>query len=166
MDLHVDIIGDRNALRNVDQLPDTVREIMLDKVKRWTGELRDLVEQNILDRLDQKTGKLLGGLDSEVIEDGNRVEGRVFIDGVPYARALEDGASIPAHIIRPRNAKLLAFYAASGDKVFATRVFHPGATLRPFNFAKDAYREKGAEISRGIKKAIVEGIRAKMRSSS
>lgn len=166
MDFHVDVIGDRNALRNIDQLPDTVRVILLEKTRVWVTTLQGKVEDNILDRLEQKSGRLLAGVRSEVVEDGIRIEGRVFIEGVPYARAQEDGASIPPHIIRPRNAKVLAFMAATGEKVFARHVFHPGATLQPKNFAKDAYREMGAEISKGIKNAIVQGIRQKMRAAS
>jgi len=162
--LYAEIVGDRNLTRNLDQLPDIVREILLDKVRSWTEALRDRVEENIVDRLKQKTGNLLKGVQMEIIEDGVRVDGRVYIAGVPYAVAQEKGATTPIHEILPRNSKVLAFMAATGDKVFATRVIHPGGKIPAANYMRDAYREMGPEISRGIKTAIVQGIRANMRA--
>lgn len=161
--LYVEILGERNLLRNIDQLPEAVRTILLAKVKGWTEKTADAVRANIEARLSNKSRKLIEGVKEEVFEEGDRIEGRVYIAGVPYATAQEKGASIPPHIIRPRNAKVLAFFGVGGDKVFATRVFHPGGQIPPQYFMKDAYREMGPQISRGIKTAVVEGIRAQMR---
>jgi len=161
--LSVEVIGERALTRNIDQMPEVVRTILAVKVKDWTHRLAEAVRSNIESRLSQKSGKLLRGVQEEVIVGRDRVEGRVFIAGVPHAQAQERGAVIPPHIIRPRNAKVLAFFAATGDKVIASRVFHPGGQIPPHYFMKDAYREMGPEISRGIKKAVVEGILARMR---
>lgn len=161
--LSVDILGERNLIRNIDQLPETVRVILKEKVTDWTFKLKGKVIDNIRERLKEKTGDLTRGVEAEVTQEGLRVEGRVYIAGVPYAKAQEEGAAIPPHMIYPRNGKVLAFIAATGDKVFATRVFHPGAVIPPHWFMKDAYREMGPDISRGIKTAVVQGIRAKMR---
>lgn len=162
--LHIDIIGERNALRNLDKMPDTVRAILVEKVSRWLDEVKQAVEDNINAKMQTKSGKLGSSVQKELVLEANRVDGRVFIRDVPYAAAQEKGAAIPAHIIRPRQAKVLAFFAASGDKVFATRVFHPGAQLLPQHFMKDAYNQKAPEFTRGIKQAVVEGIRQQMRS--
>lgn len=161
--ISVQIIGERTLTRNLDHMPDTVRAILLAKVESWTAKLRDKVEENIINRLNQKSGKLLEGVQMEVTNDGLRVEGRVYIAGVPYAAAQEKGAVTPPHMIFPQNGKVLAFIAATGDKVFATRVFHPGGQILPKHYMKDAYREMGPEISRGIKNAVVQGIRENMR---
>lgn len=161
--LYVDVVGDRNLLRNLDQMPDTVRAILLDKVKRYTEQVADDVRTNIMERLNQKTGQLLAGVKTELITEGVRVDGRVYIEGSPHAMAQEKGAVTPPHMIYPRNGKVLAFMAATGHKVFATRVFHPGGQIPGQHFMKDAFRASGPEISRGIKNAVVEGIRAKMR---
>lgn len=163
--LSVDVLGERNLLRNLDQLPDTVRAILLDKVRVWTNKMADEVRDNIRSRLGG-SGKLAQAVQVELINDGLKVEGRVYIAGMPGARAQERGATIPPHIIRPRNGKVLAFMAASGQKMFATRVFHPGGVIPGTHFMKDAYRTQGPEISRGIKNAVVQGIRAKMRASA
>jgi hypothetical protein len=164
--LYLDVLGDRNLLRNLDQMPDVVRAVLLDKVERWTATLKDDVRENIASKLKEQSGKLAAGLDSEVYEEGKRVVGRVFIAGVPYARPQEEGATVGPHMIYPRKGKVLAFYGATGQKIFATKVSHPGGHIPAAHFMKDAYREHGAEISRGIKNAVVQGLRAKMRQSA
>jgi len=161
--ISTEIIGDRTLTRNLEFMPDTVRAILLAKVESWTEKLKDKVEDNIVARLNSVTGKLLAGLDMEVTQEGLRIEGRVFIAGVPYAAAQEKGAVTQPHMILPKNGKVLAFIAATGDKVFATRVFHPGGQIPAKHFMKDAYREMGPELSRGIKNAVVQGIRENMR---
>ena len=163
--LELEILGNREILRNLDQMPATVRAIVLEKTRSWIQQIHQRVLENMAARLQMKTGDLERALRMEVSEDGGRVMGRVYIDTeeAPHARAQEKGAVIPAHIIRPRNAKILAFYAASGDKVFALHVLHPGATIPGKWFMRDAYREIAPQISRGLKKAVVDGIRANMR---
>ena len=161
--LYVDVLGDRNLLRNLDQMPDMVRAILLDKVAKFTEQVADDVRSNIMERLNAKTGNLLAGVKTELRTEGVRIDGRVYIEGSPHAMAQEKGAVTPPHMIYPRNGKVLAFMAATGHKVFATRVFHPGGQIPAQHFMKDAYRSNGPEISRGIKNAVVQGIRAKMR---
>jgi len=163
--LYVDLVGDRALTRNLGQMPDIVREILLAKVESWTAELKQKVEDNIADRLQKKTGKLAESVQMEVTSDGVKVDGRVYIAGVPYAQIQEEGGFTPAHDIFPRNGKVLAFMAATGHKVFATHVFHPGGHIPGKHFMKDAYREMGPKLSKGVKNAVVQGIREHMRSS-
>lgn len=162
--LYVNVLGDTNLLRNMDQMPDVVRAIVLDKVEIWTAQLEQDVRDKISTRLKEQTGKLMSGLDSEVIQDGQRIQGRVFIHGVPYAKSQEEGATVGPHMIYPHKSKVLAFLGATGQKVFATRVSHPGGHIPAHHFMKDAYRERGPQYSRAVKKAIVDGLRAKMRA--
>lgn len=164
--LYLNVLGDTNLLRNLDQMPDTVRAILLDKVEHWTDELERDVGDNIDARLKSKSGKLRGGLGSEVREDGKRIIGRVFIQGVPHARPQEEGANIGPHMIYPSKARVLAFIGYEGKKIFATRVSHPGAHIPAHRFMKDAFRDKGPEIARGVKRAVIDGIRANMRRSA
>lgn len=171
--LYIDVLGDRNLLRNLDRMPDVVRAILLEKVRSWTERLRDQVEENIHARLN-KTSKpkiysgspkhLAESVEVEIIEDGIKIDGRVFIAGIPYARIQDEGGAIPPHMIYPQKSKVLAFFAASGDKVFATHVAHPGGQIPASRFMKDAFRDMGPEISRGIKTSVVQGIRAHMRT--
>ena len=165
--LYAEVVGDRNALRNLDLMPDTVRAVLLAKVERNVEKLKDAVEDQLAK--DSKSGKLLSAVRTEVINNKpGKVEGRVYIDETvaPYARAQDKGATIPPHMIFPKNGKLLAFMGATGDKVFATRVFHPGGVIPPKNFMANARRTLGGAFSRDIKRAIVEGIRQNMRAQS
>lgn len=161
----VSILGDRNLLRNFESLPDIVKQILFAKVEGWLDELEDKVKENIRDRLQQKTGRLLAAVDQVIQNDGSRIEGMVTIEGVPYAKAQDTGADIAAHIIRPKNAKVLRFIM-NGQKAYAQYVFHPGAHIPGVRYAKDAYSEMGPKISSQLKTAVVQGIRAHMRQGS
>jgi hypothetical protein len=163
--LYLEVIGDRNVIRNLETMPDTVRVILAAKAEAWVDKLKDKVIDNIHDRFVGGTGKLAGAVESVVVNNGYEVEGRVFIAGIPYAKIQEEGGVTQPHLILPVNAKVLAFMAATGDKVMATKVMHPGSRITGKHYMKDAYREMGPEISRGIKKAVVDGIRQKMRQS-
>lgn len=174
--LSVSVLGDRNLIRNLEQMPDTVRAILVEKTRQLTEKMANIVRTNIDSRM-TRSAKIKGeggvgairmrdAVETSITVDPNRIEGSVYISDalVPYARIQERGGVIPPHIIRPREGKVMVFIASSGDKVFATRVFHPGAVIAPNWFMKDAYREMGPEISKEIKKAVVEGIRKNMRS--
>lgn len=173
--LFVNVVGEREALRNLDLMPDTVRAILVEKLHSLTEKLAEQVEDNIYSRLSktpEKEGRdhprLRDSVLWEVIDAGSGpVEGKVYIDEtVPYARIQEQGGSISPHMIFPRDGKILAFRAATGDKVFATHVFHPGGVIPPTYYMKDAYRKIAPEISRQIKNSIVQGIRQKMRQGN
>lgn len=161
--LYLNVLGQSNLLRNMDQLPDVVRELLLEKAEGWAVELEEDVAENIQSRLKERSGKLLAGLGREVKQQGKMILARVFIRGVPYAAAQEKGAQTPPHMIFPNKARVLAFYGHEGKKVFATRVSHPGGRIPAQHFMKDAFRERGPEIARGTKKAVLNGIRAHMR---
>lgn len=172
--LSLTVLGDRNLIRNLEQMPDTVRAILVEKTRKLTEELAKRVEDNIQARLGKDSDRskkysgspthLKDAVETKITEDGVRIDGQVYIHGIPYAQAQESGAVIPPHIIRPRESKVLVFMAATGDKVFATRVFHPGGVIPPSYFMKDAYRDMSGRISRELKNAVVQGIRAKMRA--
>jgi hypothetical protein len=164
--LYLNILGESNLLRNMDQLPDVVRALLLEKAQDWAEELESDVADNIQSRLKQKSGKLLRGLGHEVKVTGKMILARVFIRGVAYARPQEEGGQTPAHMIYPNKHRVLAFYGYEGKKVFATRVSHPGGHIPAHHFMKDAFRERGPEIARGTKKAVLDGIRAHMRRSA
>lgn len=154
--LFVDLTGDRKLLRDIDAIPDIVRDVLKEKIEYWTQLMQEQVIQNIQERLKAKTGDLENSVRMEIVEDGLRVDGHVYIQGVPHAAYQEKGAIIPPHEILPRNAKVLAFIAATGDKVFAARVFHPGGVILPKYFMRDAYRFVSPKITRGLRYYIVE----------
>lgn len=161
--LYVDVLGENNLLRNLDQMPDIVRAIVLEKVKYWTNEIAEEVRDNIDARLKSKSGRLDRGVKVEITTQGLRVNGRVYMDGPPYAMIQEKGGIIPPHMIFPKSGRVLAFIGATGEKVFATKVSHPGAHILGQHYMKDAFSGKGAKIARETKLAIVKGLRARQR---
>lgn len=162
--LSVELLKERKLLQDIDAIPDDIRAILRDKMSRWTQDLADLVSANIADRLKRVSGKLEDSVDWEFDDGGLSVSGHVFIHGVPYARAQEEGAQIPPHLIYPRNGKVLAFMAATGDKVFATRVFHPGGVIPPKHFMKDAYREMSPKITNRLYDNITRKLKKRFAS--
>ena len=105
--LYLNILGESNLLRNIDQMPEVVRELLLEKAEDWAEELEADVADNIQSRLREKSGKLLRGLGREVKQEGKRILARVFIRGVPYARPQEEGAMTPPHMIFPNKGRVL-----------------------------------------------------------
>ena len=162
--LSVNLIGDRALVRNLNQMPEVVKELLQVKIEEWTKRLEQAVHDNISSRLRSKSGRLLNAIRSEVLIEGEKIDGRVYMADVPYAGIQDKGGTTRPHFIFPSNGKVLAFFAASGQKVFATRVSHPGSRVEGVHYMKDAYREMGPEISRGIKNSVIKGVRASMRS--
>lgn len=160
--LEVKLLNDRKLLRDIEAIPSDIRDAIRDKMSGWMDQLHRLVVSNIQERLNRVSGKLEDAVEVEITEDGLRVEGHVYIHGVPYARAQEKGAIIPPHIIRPSNSKVLVFMAASGHKVFATHVMHPGGKIPPTHFMADAYREMSPKITRGLYYQIIEKVRRRL----
>lgn len=169
----VSILGDRNLIRNLDSMPDTVRAILVEKMKVIAQEMADKVSSNAESRLNKSdkpkeysgsSRHIKDAVQTRVEQLGDSVEAKVFISGIPYARVQDEGGVIPPHMIYPSKARVLAWVSPAGEEMFARRVSHPGATIPATNYMKDAYRDSGPQISRAVKNAVVQGIRAKMRS--
>ena len=63
-------------------------------------------------------------------EETDEVAGTAFIgSSVPYEATVQNGSR--AHVITPRDGKVLAFMGASGNVQFARSVNHPGSAARP-----------------------------------
>lgn len=161
--LYVNLLNDRKLLRDIEAIPDDIRLVIREKMRPWMDQLKSLVISNIQSRLERKTGKLEDSIELEITEDGIRFEGRVYSHGVAYAKIQEGGGTTQPHNIFPRNGKVMAFMAASGHKVFATHVFHPGGTIAPSHFMKDAYREMSPKITRGLYYQIIAKVRNRLR---
>lgn len=171
--LSLSLLGDRNLTRNLEQLPGVVNQVLLEKLKVLANELADKVEDNIGNRLGRgNKPKTYSGSPKHMIDSvgvsvriiNGAVSASVFIDGIPYAKAQEKGAIVPPHMIYPKRVQLLSFIGSRGDRVFASRVSHPGGRIPATFFMRDAYKEMSPQISKEIKKAIVKGIQAQMRS--
>lgn len=160
---YAEVVG-QDRINNFDRLPVIAQAIIIQKVTAYTEKMAQVAGDLMEDRLQTKTGRLnADSIETEVTVEGGTIKGRAFIAGIPYARMQEQGGTTPAHMIYPQKGRVLAFMGAMGDKVFATRVFHPGGAIPGKFFMRDARRQVGPEISRGLKQAIVQGIRENMR---
>ena len=167
---YINLLNERKLLKQMDDMPDAVRAVLLERVKTWTERLRTLVIDNINARLSKHANPkkysassrhLVDSVEVEIINEGLRIEGRVYISGIPYAHIQESGGRTSAHVIRPRDAKILAFMAATGDKVFALHVFHPGSTIVGKHFMRDAYREMSPKVTSGLYYQLVRKIKGR-----
>lgn len=172
----VEVFGARAILDNLSHMPDTVRALLADKVREYAALIQEAAIDNVDARLSKTLStkeKIYSGSISRLRDgilvdeniDSDHVEAYVYVStDIPYARIQEDGGHIGPHMIFPREAKVLAFYGATGEKVMVRRVFHPGATLTGQHYLRDAYRQYAPKIGKDIQKAVVEGIRQNMRN--
>lgn len=160
--LFVQLLNERKLLKDIDAIPDDIRLIIREKVKDWTYKLQDLVIQNIQQAFFRKEGKLEDSIDVEFVEEGLRIEGRVYSHGVAHAKIQEEGGTTPPHVIFPKNGKVLAFMAASGHKVFATHVYHPGGQILGQHYMKNAYREMSPKITAGLYYELIRKVRNRL----
>lgn len=163
---YAEVVG-QDRINNFDRLPVIAQAIIIQKVTAFTEKMADVAGGLLEERLNTKTGRLsASAIDTEVTVEGGLIKGRAFIANIPYARIQEEGGVTPAHMIYPKKGRVLAFLGSTGEKVFATRVLHPGGAIPGHFFMRDARRQMGPEISRGLKNAIVQGIRENMRQGS
>lgn len=95
-----------------------------------------------------RSGSLLNsiGASKRVYEDqAGNVVGEIGPQGIPYARIHEFGGTTRPHIIKPRNASVLAFQAG-GRNVFARFVNHPGSKIPARPYLAPALKSKQEEI--------------------
>jgi len=130
-------------------------------IRDLAQRIADQVEPVLLFRLQNeapvRTGALLAGITplQEPMGDGVTLS---FYDGVPYIRYVIEGTE--PHLIMPRSAKVLVFYADSGDLVFAHSVNHPGTAPNPFpqrawEAARDEVTTLAAETTRAYVREVL-----------
>lgn len=168
LDYGINIAGERNLTRNLDQMPGIVREILREKMEIVADMmLGDLIADVEAKNIGESTGELAASAEAYVTETGNSIQLIVGFNGsVDYARIQDKGGVIPAHIIYPREAKVLRWIGPDGKRRFARRVFHPGGVIPAKNYLKDLKREYAPRIAREIKVGIVQGLRARMRGTA
>lgn len=159
IDVEIEVLANRKRIDGLDDLPAEILAALEERLWDLMEDMEKAALDNITSRLQFVTGRLEGGLRMEVTGEGSTLSGRVYIEDVPYAGIQESGGHTPPHIILPRG-KVLAFMAATGDKVFATRVFHPGGTIEGKHFMRDAYREISPKVTNSLYYYTVRKLKA------
>lgn len=82
----------------------------------------------------RESGRLSLATGAEHSVSGQVVEIRGGIRPLVYGRIHQFGGRTAAHVIMPRKAKALRWFAGDGGKIFAKRVNHPGSVIpaRPY----------------------------------
>lgn len=98
-------------------------------VVKLANQLGRRVTNSAKQRAPVDTGNLRNSIRQEPVKVSGGVVSFSVVADADYASFVHDGTR--PHVIRPRNAKVLAF-SAGGTMVFASKVNHPGTKARPF----------------------------------
>lgn len=139
------------------RLTERLRAELRGEVVRLTRRLAALVRQNLSGRvLHRRSGRLADSVKSQLIETKDQVGGRVFTQGVPYARIHEFGGVTSPHVIAARNSKSLAFVWGDRGLVFFKSVNHPGSRIPERSYMRSALDEMRGEILESYRRVLVE----------
>jgi len=149
-------ISAADAIGHLRALPQDLAARLADTVVRLAQTLYDRVEENLSGAVLQRRS---GRLAASIVQQVDGLSASVGFDpaAVPYGAAQEFGADIRAHLIAAKNARALSFVVA-GKRVFAKRVWFPGAHLPERSFLRSALAdlapEIGAEIAAGVAETV------------
>ncbi|HYM30437.1 MAG TPA: hypothetical protein VEU47_04010 [Candidatus Cybelea sp.] len=149
-------ISAADALGRLRVLPPTLASRLAQTVARLAQRLYDRVEANLSGAvLHRRSGRLA----SSIVQQVEGLFASVGFDpaAVPYGAAQEFGADIRAHLIAARNAHALSFVVA-GKRVFAKRVWFPGAHLPERSFLRSALAALAPEIGAEIAATVAETV--------
>lgn len=163
MIINISISGDRELIARLKSMPASVHAALLAKVQALALKLEGHIKRNKLSGqvLNRKSGRLMRSINSKTTQTPDSVFGVVFQSAdVPYGAIHEFGGQTRAHLIVPKKAAILRFIKG-GDKVFATRVNHPGSKMPERSYMRSGLRDMSEEISKGIKQAVLREVQGK-----
>jgi len=144
------------ALGRLRALPQDLAARLAATVARLAQTLYERVEDNLSGAvLQRRSGRLAASIVQQV--DGLSASVGFAPAAVPYGAAQEFGADLCAHLIAVKNARALAFVVA-GKRVFAKRVWFPGAHLPERSFLRSALADLAPEIGAEIAAAVAESV--------
>jgi phage gpG-like protein len=135
-------------------LTERMRANMRGEIVSLTRRLAEKVRENLSGKVLQlRSGRLRNSVRSEMIETSDSIGGRVFSQGVPYARIHEFGGVTSPHVIMAKNSKSLAFVWGGRGLVFFKSVNHPGSRIPERSYMRSALEDMHAEIVETYRKA-------------
>lgn len=140
-------------------MPKAVRAALTAKSQLLGARLKAYTIQSKLSGqvLNKKTGKVQRSLKIKMEQSAHKVVTTLYTN-YNVAKMYEKGGRIPAHIITPRKAKILA-WSKDGIMNYAHEVHHPGVDVKARHFMADSLREMSAEISTELKMAVLDAAR-------
>ena len=93
----------------------------------------------------------------DIESDDRSVSVGLDTGAVPYAAALEFGASIPEQLIAAKNGRALSFFVG-GRQVFAKHVMPPAFVLPPHSFLRSALADLAPDIEATLDDAVATAV--------
>jgi hypothetical protein len=160
-DIRTEVRGLNELSARLDAMDPSLQSRLRIFFAAFTIRLRDQVKANIA-AIFRSTGPLYQSVQAEIEEEPGAITGRVFTQGVPYAKIQEEGGVTSPHIILPKTASVLAFMdpggagGGPGGLVFAKRVNHPGSNIPARPYATTALAMMRGEFEGGIRGVVAE----------
>jgi hypothetical protein len=165
--LKIELLGLSQLKVSFEKMPVVVQDRLRIFIARFTLMVRDQVKINIRERFHVVQGIFPDAVQSEQTETVGTVQGRVYIDTLPWAAIQEYGGTTPPHTILPVNANVLAFMMpgrlgfSGGPKsnalAFAKQVNHPGADIPERTYMRLALVQTRAPFENGIREVVSGG---------
>lgn len=168
MIVNVTVQGDKELIARFERMSPVVNQALYAKVLTLALKLEKLVKTGKLNGqvLNRITGALARSIHNKVDRAAQSVFGRVYSSGdVKYAGIHEYGGKTSPHVIEPKKASVLAFMGKGGGMIFARKVNHPGSKMPERSFLRSSLADMSAEISLGMKTAVVDAIRKQVKGS-
>lgn len=149
-----------NASTALTDLPERLREALLQKATTLAAELEAKVQQKLAGEvLNARSGALARSIVTSIEEGSAGVSVAIESNGdVKYAAIHEFGGVIPPHEIVPDKAKALAF-VVGGKQVFARRANLPAVTMPERSYLRSSLAEMTDQIREGLSGAVTEAIK-------
>jgi phage gpG-like protein len=108
-----------------------------DGMQKWALDVHNDILINLTGRkLRVRSGRLRAGQRFPIIISSGMIIRAVFENKVIYAAIHEFGGKTRAHVIEPKDKKVLRF-KSGGKWVFAKRVNHPGSRIKEKRYMRD-----------------------------
>ena len=135
-------VDTQKVLVSFDRMPANLRTAIRGATVTMTKQLAARVRENLSGRvLQRRSGDLYNSIRVELVENPDKVYGRVYVDptspAAKYAAAHEFGVVTKPHVILPRNASVLSFMW-NGKRVFFKKVNHPGSKIPERSYMRSA----------------------------
>lgn len=168
IDVNFQVVGLTESQARFSSLPAAVRTRLRAFMASETLNLRNLVRSNIAQYF-RSTGPLYQSVRSDTLENTDGITGRVYTEGVPYARIQEQGGTVQIPEISPVRAKALAFMAGgklgfssgggeSGGVVFAMKTKAHPVTIPEHPYAREALAYERVPFRNGIRALVQDAI--------
>lgn len=140
------------------KISDRVREGLITGMKLGmaVAEARAKTRMGQPGELGIRTGTLRRSIMNQVIEDGDMIIGSLY-SNVRYAKVHEEGAIIPAHLIRARRARALSFIW-EGRRVFFKSVWAKPRYQQPHPYLRPSIEDNLGRIRELVIRSITSEV--------